>query len=104
MPTLALILASLASFAWLLFLVDLAPRSPLPVSGRTLTALVIPVGLSLLGLVFERLQRLAGVTLLVFSLVVLLISVWIIGLSYLPSSILLLIRPTWSRIATSPRP
>jgi hypothetical protein len=98
MPKLALILASLASFAWLLFLLDLTPRSPVPMSGRTLVALVIPVGLSLLGLVFEKLQRLAGALLLMFSLVVFLISVWMLGLSYLPSSILLLIRPKWSRV------
>lgn len=87
MPKLAVVLASLASFAWLLFLVTLASRGPSPVSGRAVTALAIPVVLSLWGWFSERLRRVAGAALLVFSLVVLLIS---IGLSYLPSAILLL--------------
>jgi hypothetical protein len=99
MPKLAVILATLTSFAWIVVLYA-TPWSPAngPLAA---IALAIPVGLSLWGLSSERLRRVAGIALLLFSLMVVLISVWIIGLSYLPSAILLLIG---KRAEVSPRP
>jgi hypothetical protein len=89
-PKLAVILATLVSFAWIVVLYAL-PGSP--ASGpRAVLILAIPVGLSLWGLSSERLRSVAGVALLVFSLVACFVSGWMIGLSYLPSSILLLVR------------
>jgi len=94
MPKLAVILASLASFAWLFVPMYSPPRTLLQVNGLPAAVLLmIPVALSLWGLSSGRLRRVAGGTLLVFSLAVCLVSVWAIGLSYLPSSLLLLIRP-----------
>ena len=55
--------------------------------------LAIPVILSLLGLFSERFGRFCGVALLRFSLVTFWTSGMMLGLSYLPSSILLLIPP-----------
>jgi hypothetical protein len=90
LPKLAAILASLASLAWMVTLVTLTNRTPFPLSGRAVMVLAIPVGLSLWGLISDRFRKVAGTALLVFSLLVCLISVWPIGLSYLPSAILLL--------------
>ena len=88
MPKLAVILAALASFGWIVILYG----TPLmPADGpRAAIALAIPVGLSLWGLSAAKFRRFAGVAIAVFSLLVLLVSVWMIGLSYLPSAILLL--------------
>lgn len=99
MPKLAVILATLTSFAWIVLLYA-TPWSPAngPLAA---IALAIPVGLSLWGLSSERFRRVAGVALLVFSLVVFVISVWMIGLSYLPSAILLLIA---KRAEAAPQP
>jgi hypothetical protein len=64
---------------------------PNPATGpRPAMVLAIPVGLSLWGLSSERFRRLAGAAVLVYSLLVFFVSVWMIGLSYLPSAILLL--------------
>jgi len=90
MPKLAVILASLVSFAWIVILYA-TPLSPAN-GPRAAFVLAIPVVLSLWGLSSDRLQRVAGALLLAFSAVVFLISFWMIGLSYLPSSILLLIK------------
>jgi len=88
-PKLAVILASLVSFVWIVVLYAMPPN---PAHGpRAATMLAIPVGLSLWGLSSDRFRRPAGATLLVFSLLVFFVSVWMIGLSYLPSAILLLI-------------
>jgi hypothetical protein len=85
---LAVILATLISFAWIVVLYALPPN---PASGpRPAIVLAIPVGLSLWGLSSERFRRVAGAAILVYSLVVFLVSVRMIGLSYLPSAILLL--------------
>ena len=85
---LAVILATLISFAWIVVLYALPPN---PASGtRPAIVLAIPVGLSLWGLSSERFRRVAGAAILVYSLVVFLVSVRTIGLSYLPSAILLL--------------
>jgi hypothetical protein len=89
MPKLAVILATVTSFAWIVVLYA-TPWSPAN-GPRAAIVLAIPVGLSLWGLSSEGLRRVAGAAILVFSLVVSLISVWMIGLSYLPSAILLLI-------------
>jgi hypothetical protein len=88
MPKLAVILAALASFGWIVILYG----TPLmPAEGpRGAIALAIPVGLSLWGLSAERFRRLAGVAIAVFALLVFMVSVWMIGVSYVPSAILLL--------------
>jgi hypothetical protein len=98
MPTLAVLLAALASFAWLVVPTYSPPQTLLQVSGPPAAILLtIPVALTLWGLFSGRLRRVAGVTLLVFSLVVCLASVGMIALSYLPSAILLLTIPTSSK-------
>jgi len=88
-PKLSVILATLVSFAWivLLYATPWAPAN----GPRAAVVLAIPVVLSLWGLSSEKRRRVAGVALLVFSLVVFFVSVWMIGLSYLPSAILFLI-------------
>lgn len=92
MPKLAVTLICLAALAWIVAPLGSPPRSLLQDGGSPAAILVaIPVGLGVWGLFSERHRRVAGVALLVFSLVVFLISVWMIGLSYLPSAILLLI-------------
>src|SRR3984885_1821713 len=89
LPKLAVILATLVSFAWIIILYALPPS---PANGpRAAIVLAIPVGLSLWGLSSERFRRMAGAALLVYSLLVFFVSVRMIGLSYLPSAILLLI-------------
>ena len=90
LPKLAVILATLVSFAWIVILYAL-PGSP--VSGpRAAMALAIPVALSLWGLSSDRFRRLAGAAILVYSLLaIFFVSFLIMGLSYLPSAILLLI-------------
>src|ERR1700733_973599 len=88
-PKLAVILATLVSFTWI-FILYAFPGSP--ASGpRVAMALAIPVALSLWGLSSDRFRRLAGAAILVYALVVIFVSVLIIGLSYLPSALLLLI-------------
>jgi hypothetical protein len=88
LPKLAVILAALVSFAWIVVLYALPPN---PTKGpRAAIVLAIPVGLSLWGLSSERFRRVAGAALLVYALLVFFVSVWIVGLSYLPSAILLL--------------
>jgi hypothetical protein len=88
-PKMAVILATLVSFAWIVILYGL-PGSP--ASGpRAAIALAIPVALSLWGLSSDRFRRVAGAAILVFSLAIFFVSVWIMGFSYLPSAILLLI-------------
>jgi hypothetical protein len=94
MPKFAVMLASLASLAWLAAPIYSPPRTLLQANGPPAAILlIIPVALSLLGLFSDRLRRGAGAALLAFSLAVCLVSVWTIGLSYLPSSVLLLIGP-----------
>jgi hypothetical protein len=87
-PKLAVILATLISFAWIVVLYA-TPLSPAHGS-RAAIVLAIPVGLSMWGLSSARFRRISGVALLVFSLLVSFVSIWMIGLSYLPSAILLL--------------
>jgi hypothetical protein len=88
LPKLAVILAALVSFAWIVVLYALPPN---PATGpRAAIVLAIPVGLSFWGLSSERFRRAAGAALLVYALLVFFVSVWIVGLSYLPSAILLL--------------
>ncbi len=88
LPKLAVILATLVSFAWIVILYALPPS---PANGpRPAIVLAIPVGLSLWGLSSGRFRKVAGAALLVFSLLVFFVSVWMIGMSYLPSAILLL--------------
>ncbi len=89
-PKLAVILATLVSFAWIVILYAL-PGSP--ASGpRAAVALAIPVALSLWGLSSDRFRRLAGAAILVYSLLaIFFVSFLIMGLSYLPSALLLLI-------------
>jgi hypothetical protein len=88
MPKLAVILATLLSFAWIVVLYAL-PGSPAQ-GPRAAIILAIPVGLSLWGLSSDRFRTAAGAAMVVFSLLVCFVSFWIIGLSYLPSGILLL--------------
>jgi hypothetical protein len=88
-PKLAVILATLVSFAWIVILYAF-PGSP--ASGpRAALALAIPVALSLWGLSSDRYRKVAGGTILVFAVVAMFVSVLTIGLSYLPSALLLLI-------------
>lgn len=89
-PKVAVILAALVSFAWIVVLYA-TPWNPAH-GPRAAIVLAIPVVLSLWGLSSERFRMIAGVALLLFSLAVSVISVWMIGLSYLPSSILLLMK------------
>jgi hypothetical protein len=88
-PKLAVILATLVSFAWIVILYAL-PGSP--ASGpRAAIALAIPVALSLWGLSSVRFRKLAGAAILVYSLLVIFfVSLLMMGLSYLPSALLLL--------------
>jgi hypothetical protein len=88
MPKLAVIVTTLVSFAWIVLLY--ATPWNLAHGPRAALVLAIPVGLSLWGLSSARLRRIAGAALLLFSLVIFLVSFWIIALSYLPSAILLL--------------
>jgi hypothetical protein len=99
-PKLAVILATLVSFAWIVVLY----ATPLSQANgpRAAIVLAIPVGLSLWGLSSEKRRRLAGVALLVFSLIVFLVSVWMMGLSYLPSAILLLVGKRAEACAPAP--
>jgi hypothetical protein len=99
LPKLAVILATLISFAWIVVLYAMPPH---PATGpRPAIALAIPVGLGLWGLYSVKFRRTAGAALLVYALLVFFVSVWVIGLSYLPSAILLL---TSKRAEVSPRP
>jgi hypothetical protein len=88
MPKLAVILATLVSFAWIVILYAL-PASPAH-GPRAAIVLAIPVGLGLWGLSSGRFRLPAGAAMVVFSLLICIVSFWIIGLSYLPSAILLL--------------
>jgi len=88
MPKLAVILATLVSFAWIVILYAL-PGSPAQ-GLRAAFVLAIPVGLSLWGLSSDRFRTAGGAAILIFSLLVFFASVWSIALSYLPSAILLL--------------
>ncbi|HTB18455.1 MAG TPA: hypothetical protein VK708_10070 [Bryobacteraceae bacterium] len=88
MPKLAVILAALVSFAWIV-LFYATPWSPAQ-GPRAAIILAIPVAISLGGLSAEKRRKVAGVALLLFSLVVILVSFWIIAVSYLPSAILFL--------------
>lgn len=97
MPKLAVVLVLLASFAWVVLPVYASGQTLLQVNGpSTLIVLLIPVVLSIWGLFANRWERVAGALLLLFSLVVFFLSGALIGLSYLPSSILLLALPRWS--------
>jgi hypothetical protein len=87
-PKLAVILATLASFAWIVVLYA-TPWSPAH-GPRAAIVLAIPVGLSLWGLSSAKLRRGAAFALLLFSLVIFVVSVWMIALSYVPSAMLLL--------------
>jgi hypothetical protein len=86
-PKLAVILATLASFAWIVVLY----ATPLmPANGpRAAIILAIPVGVSLWGFSSDRFRKPAGVVLLVFAFAIFLVSVWMIGLCYVPSAVLL---------------
>jgi hypothetical protein len=88
-PKLAVILATLASFAWIVVLY----ATPLmPANGpRAAIILAIPVGVSLWGLSSDRFRKLAGVALLVFALAIFVVSVWMIALCYVPSAALFLL-------------
>ena len=88
-PKLAVIFATLASFAWIVVLYA-TPWSNAN-GPRAAIVLAIPVGVSLWGLSSDRFRKLAGAALLVFSLAIFIASVWLMALSYLPSAILLLI-------------
>jgi hypothetical protein len=86
MPKVAVIVTTLVSFAWIVLLY--ASRSA---NGpRAALVLAIPVALSLWGLSSAKRRKMAGASILLFSLVIFLVSFWIIALSYLPSAILLL--------------
>lgn len=87
-PKIAVILATLVSFAWIVILYAL-PKSP-ATGPRAAMVLAIPVGLSLWGLSADRFRKLAGGALVLFSLAIAVISIWIIGVGYLPSAVLLL--------------
>jgi hypothetical protein len=82
-PKLVVILASLTSLAWLF---SLYPNE----TYTTLMVVAIPVILSFVGLVGYERQRDAGIAIVLVSLLVFFLSGWI-GLSYLPTAILLLI-------------
>ena len=88
-PKVAVILATLVSFAWIVVLYA-TPWSPAN-GPRAAMVLAIPVGVSLWGLSSDRFRKLAGAALLVFAFAIFLASVWMIALSYLPSAILLLL-------------
>jgi hypothetical protein len=88
-PKLAVILATLVSFTWI-FILYAFPGSPAR-GPRVALAVAIPVALSLWGLSSDRFRKVAGAAILVYALVVIFVSVLIVGLSYLPSAILLLI-------------
>ncbi|HTC86673.1 MAG TPA: hypothetical protein VK686_00175 [Bryobacteraceae bacterium] len=87
MPKSAVILSALVSFAWIV-LFYATPWSPAH-GPRAALVMAIPVALSLWGFSSERFRRMAGIALLVFTFVICVVSFWIIGLSYLPSAILL---------------
>jgi hypothetical protein len=88
-PKLAVILATLVSFAWIVILYALPGSTA---SGpRGAMVLGIPVALSLWGLSSTRFRKVAGAAILIFSIGIFFVSVWMIALSYLPSAILLLI-------------
>jgi hypothetical protein len=88
LPKFAVVLATLVSFAWIVVLYALPPN---PAQGpRAAIVLAIPVAVSLWGLSSDKFRKVAGAALLVFSLVILIVSVWMIAVSYLPSAILLL--------------
>ncbi len=88
MPKVAVIVTTLVSFAWIV-LFYATPWSPAH-GPRAALVLAIPVGLSLWGLSSARRRKIAGAAILLFALGIFLVSFWIIGLSYLPSAILLL--------------
>jgi hypothetical protein len=100
MPKSAVILCVLVSFAWIVVLYA-TPWSPAHGS-RAAIVLAIPVALSLWGWSSERFRRMAGAALLVFTLVICVVSFGIIGLSYLPSAILLLISKRAEASAPAP--
>jgi hypothetical protein len=100
MPKSAVILCALVSFAWIVLFYATPWR---PAHGpRAAIVLAIPVALSLWGLSSERFRRMAGAALLVFTVVICVVSFWIIGLSYLPSAILLLISKRAEASAPAP--
>jgi len=96
----AVMLCALVSFAWIV-LFYATPWSPAH-GPRAAIVLAIPVALSLWGLSSERFRRMAGAALLVFTVVICVVSFWIIGLSYLPSAILLLISKRAEASAPAP--
>ena len=85
----AVILATLISFAWIVLLYATPFGDPAH-GPRGALVLAIPVALSLWGFASDKFRKIAGIALLVFSLVIFLVSVWMVALSYLPSAILLL--------------
>jgi hypothetical protein len=87
MPKLAVILATLVSFTWIVLLYA-TPWNPANGPWAAMV-LAVPVALSLWGLSGGRFYKVAGAALLVFALLTLFFF-WLIGLSYLPSAILLL--------------
>jgi hypothetical protein len=94
MPKVAVALAVLASLAWIVLPTYSSGQSLLQVSGGSpLIVLLIPVVLSIWGIFSDGRERIAGAMLLLFSLMVFFLSGILMGLSYLPSSILLLIPP-----------
>jgi hypothetical protein len=96
MPRLAVVLAFLASFAWMVFPAYVPHETLLQVNGLgAILILAIPPLLSLYGLLSEQ-QMIAGSLLLLFCLLVLFFSGILLGLSYLPTSILLLTSPWWT--------
>jgi hypothetical protein len=101
-PKLAVILATLVSFAWIVVLYALQKS---PASGpRAALVLAIPVAISLWGLSSHRFRKVAGAAILVYALGIFLISFWLIGLSYLPSAILLFISKGAGASAPTPSP
>ena len=91
MPKLATLLSAIASLTWA-FVPLGSPAHSLVQNGSAAILLTVPVVLSLWGLFAGEFRRFAGSGLLIFALLVSPISVWPLGLSYLPSAILLLIR------------
>jgi hypothetical protein len=94
MPKVAVALAVLVSLAWIVLPTYSSGQSLLQVSGGSpLIVLLIPVVLSIWGVFSDGREKVAGAMLLLFSLVVFFLSGILLGVSYLPSSILLLIQP-----------
>jgi cytochrome bd-type quinol oxidase subunit 2 len=96
MAKLAVVLAFLASFAWVVLPTYSSGQTLLQVNGpRVLIVLLIPVVLSIWGLFLDGRERVTGGLLLLFSVAVFFLSGILMGLSYLPSALVLLIPPMW---------